>query len=616
MAVEYYVDPSGTDDGSHGTGTGIDAWATIEHAVSSVANPDSATIVIHVSGDTYTLNSNSIYIDRSFTNLTIQGAGVGTTIVQAHATEGSATDRVFRIRGSDENVTLKDMTIRNGNLGIGYAGGGIDNEGILTLTNCTVSGNSAHYGGGGIWNGGTLTLTDCTVSGNTSNGYGGGINNAYGSSTLTLTNCTVSGNTSESYSGGGINNEDTLTLTNCTVSGNTAEGSGGGIFNEDILTLTNCTVSENTAVVGYGGGVELRDTGNLYIKNTIVANNTAGADGDDFSSSNAPTLHSNGYNIVEDISYSNNTTGTFNGTGDITGEQANLNLSSTLEDNNTSNGTQTLKTTSGSVAINAGSDSGANNGVAIPTQDQRGANRNGTTDIGAYEYWDDGGSLPVELSSFTATTCDGKVTLRWRTESEINNVGFSIYRSEEKDGKYNEVAFVKGAGNTGRPTDYQYVDEMLLRGKTYYYYIADVDLMGNAGKSHIIIIKVIDDAKNKAILPKLDSSKWAEEKVGILATPLRTALRPNFPNPFNPETWLPYQLSDDSPVIIRIYDVRGRVIHVLNLGKQDAGYYLSKGKAAYWDGKNATGQTISSGVYFYQLQAGNFSAVRRMVILN
>jgi len=100
-----------------------------------------------------------------------------------------------------------------------------------------------------------------------------------------------------------------------------------------------------------------------------------------------------------------------------------------------------------------------------------------------------------------------------------------------------------------------------------------------------------------------------------LSLPSKTALRQNYPNPFNPDTWLPYQLSDDSSVVIRIYDVKGWLIRILDLGHQKAGYYLTRSKAAYWDGKDAAGQGVSNGVYFYHLQTDDFSSVRKTVIL-
>ncbi len=96
--------------------------------------------------------------------------------------------------------------------------------------------------------------------------------------------------------------------------------------------------------------------------------------------------------------------------------------------------------------------------------------------------------------------------------------------------------------------------------------------------------------------------------------PKRAVLLQNFPNPFNPETWLPYNLAEAADVTIQIYDVRGHLIRTLYLGQQPAGFYLSKNKAAYWDGRNTSGERVSSGLYFYRLSAGDFSAMRRMVI--
>ena len=96
--------------------------------------------------------------------------------------------------------------------------------------------------------------------------------------------------------------------------------------------------------------------------------------------------------------------------------------------------------------------------------------------------------------------------------------------------------------------------------------------------------------------------------------PAKTALLSNYPNPFNPETWIPYQLAKPSDVTITVYDIRGRVVRTLILGHQTAGVYRSRSKAAYWDGKNEFGEAVASGVYFYRLTAGDFSATRKMLI--
>ena len=97
--------------------------------------------------------------------------------------------------------------------------------------------------------------------------------------------------------------------------------------------------------------------------------------------------------------------------------------------------------------------------------------------------------------------------------------------------------------------------------------------------------------------------------------PDTTALLANYPNPFNPETWIPYQLAHAADVMLTIYDIKGVLVRRLDLGHQMAGYYADRTKAAYWDGRNNLGESVGSGVYFYQLQTEDFSATRKMVIL-
>ncbi len=96
--------------------------------------------------------------------------------------------------------------------------------------------------------------------------------------------------------------------------------------------------------------------------------------------------------------------------------------------------------------------------------------------------------------------------------------------------------------------------------------------------------------------------------------PEKTSLLPNYPNPFNPETWIPYQLAKSADVTLTIYDIKGQVVRNLDLGHQRAGIYQSRARAAHWDGKNTQGEAVASGVYFYTLQAGEFSATRKMLI--
>jgi len=205
-------------------------------------------------------------------------------------------------------------------------------------------------------------------------------------------------------------------------------------------------------------------------------------------------------------------------------------------------------------------------------------------------------TLPVELSVFTATASDGKVTIHWRTETEVNNVGFSVYRSESKDGNYTKLAFVPGAGNSAMSIDYQFTDKKAEEGKTYFYYLEDIDIAGERSKSKII----------KVVVPPAKP---------VLPMPKAFRLLQNYPNPFNPDTWLPYQLAASVPVVISIYNIKGQLVRELNMGNQKAGYYVTKSKAVYWDGKNECGEKSASGVYWYRLRGGEFNTIRRMVIL-
>ena len=104
------------------------------------------------------------------------------------------------------------------------------------------------------------------------------------------------------------------------------------------------------------------------------------------------------------------------------------------------------------------------------------------------------------------------------------------------------------------------------------------------------------------------------EQLFAALTPKETALLPNYPSPFNPETWIPYQLANGMNVQISIYDISGELVRQLDLGHQRAGHYTERSRAAYWDGRNGIGEHVASGVYFYTLTAGDFTATRKMLI--
>ena len=104
------------------------------------------------------------------------------------------------------------------------------------------------------------------------------------------------------------------------------------------------------------------------------------------------------------------------------------------------------------------------------------------------------------------------------------------------------------------------------------------------------------------------------EKLLASLTPKETALLPNYPNPFNPETWIPYHLAEPVEVTVNIYTINGKLIRTLALGPQPAGIYEHRGRAVYWDGRNEQGEHVASGIYFYNLTAGDFTSTRKMLI--
>jgi len=226
-----------------------------------------------------------------------------------------------------------------------------------------------------------------------------------------------------------------------------------------------------------------------------------------------------------------------------------------------------------------------------------------TGDIGGTGHWESGlgggdidGPLPITLSSFTASIDGLNVVIKWTTESEQENMGFYIYRSESPTGPFVKVngKIIKGAGTTGEEHTYKFVDEEVELGKAYYYYLENIDFHANKDISKIIHIDVL-----KLMKPMI----------------LRTQLLPNYPNPFNPETWIPYELAQDSDVTIEIYNLTGKLVRTLRLGSKTTGVYASKFQAAYWNGISDMGEEVSSGIYFYVMKAGDFTATRRMVLV-
>ncbi len=210
----------------------------------------------------------------------IRGAGIDATIL-----DGNGTDRIFHVHPG-VNVDLSSMTIRNGNVSDSsyFGGGGILNEGQLTLSRCRIEHNQTQgtggikKRGGGLENDGTATVSECTFEANSAN-TGGAIVNGY---ELTIT-ASLLYNNRASESGGALDNYANASITNTTISMNQG-GQGGGVFNDGELHLVNVTIFENTS------GIE--NAGDLYITNSLVADSTSGEN-----CTGSDPITSNGHNI-------------------------------------------------------------------------------------------------------------------------------------------------------------------------------------------------------------------------------------------------------------------------------------------------------------------------------
>lgn len=140
-------------------------------------------------------------------------------------------------------------------------------------------------------------------------------------------------------------------------------------------------------------------------------------------------------------------------------------------------------------------------------------------------------------------------------------------------------------------------------GDTLELTVTDID--GNVASERLKFTVTPDSLANAHLTVHLDR----------IGTPKQNLLLQNYPNPFNPETWIPYHLVEASSVSISIYSTTGDIIRTLSLGYKSAGFYHNPGRAAYWDGKNTSGESVASGIYFYQLTTESFQQTRRMIIL-
>jgi hypothetical protein len=194
--------------------------------------------------------------------------------------------------------------------------------------------------------------------------------------------------------------------------------------------------------------------------------------------------------------------------------------------------------------------------------------------------------IPIELSSFTAECVNGTVELQWITQSETENMGFYLFRAESQSGNYQRITstLIPGQGNSQSVNRYEYTDQNVENGQTYYYQLADIDFHGRM-------------TKHKAVNVTVEQ-------------PEAFSLRQNYPNPFNPETVIEYSLSGSGDCDLIIYNINGQVVRTLVSEYQQAGSYK-----VIWNGRDDSGSILPSGVYLYKLVFNQLVETRKMHFL-
>ena len=198
-------------------------------------------------------------------------------------------------------------------------------------------------------------------------------------------------------------------------------------------------------------------------------------------------------------------------------------------------------------------------------------------------------ALPVELTTFTAAGNSNGIELQWKTATEINNYGFNIERSsvtpneverQSSTASWQKIGFVKGSGNSNSPKSYSFTDKTVSSGVKYSYRLKQIDYNGNYIYSNHVYIS-------------------ANLK------PDNYILRQNYPNPFNPSTRIEYSIPNAGRVVLKVYDVLGNEVMTLVDGYKSAGKYTV----------SFNGEGLASGIYIYEMRAGNFLARNKMILL-
>jgi hypothetical protein len=213
------------------------------------------------------------------------------------------------------------------------------------------------------------------------------------------------------------------------------------------------------------------------------------------------------------------------------------------------------------------------------------------TSADGYEHdfgtWGVSQRYPIELVAFKASTVENHVRLEWVTESETENLGFNIYRSNEIEGERIQVnqELIPGAVNSQSRQTYTYKDRTVDKNNFYYYWLADVSTQGHVSFHGPVETKTFQ-------------------------VPKEYALEQNYPNPFNPTTTIDYSIKEQGHVLLRIYNVRGQMIRELVDAVQFSGTH-----SVQWDGRDDAGMPVPSGTYLYTLQINDQKFIKKMTFM-
>ncbi len=493
------------------------------------------------------------------------------------------SDNTYHVFYHPDNYPLDHTTLIDG---FTIKGGYADQDPASPTSN-------PHARGGGIYNNALTNSTDfklvvnnCVILDNYSY-YGGGIYNYNIKCKPTISNCIVKSNNAY-YNGGGIytTTDANPIIVNCLIFKNHAyayngyAGGGGVLYygntSSNIVTneITNCTIVYNTANQ-ICGGLATRYYSKVNINNCIIWGNSAS------STTNNVLINANSIGTLNNSCIPANP-------NSFTTITTNLTLTKTIHTDPkfVDISSDDYKILGESLCTDAG-----DNTKCTESFDIRGSGYSrklnktngspGTIDIGAYEYKWGEDPVPVELSAFSVNNFNNSVVLMWQTATEINNYGFDIERSlilESEPVNYKKIGFTSGNGNSNRTIDYEYMDRDLTPGK-YAYRLKQIDTDG-----------------------KFTYSNGIEIEVGNINN---FNVSQNYPNPFNPNTNINFNLPYSGFVTLVVYDILGNEITTLINEELSAGNYT----------KNFDATNLSSGVYFYKLNAGKFSETKKMMLV-